>query len=101
MAEIAIEKIIFPSLYKFLYRYGIFYVDTDRSHTHIALFVHIEKRCVIQRCFFSRSAVGGKGKHRKTVFVRYPKHWWYLCFSALYAQTFHKIQLPFLCFGVP
>src|SRR5690554_1768527 len=101
MAEIAVEKIVFPSLYKFLNRSRIFNVYAYRSHTYVALFADIKERCKMQRRFLGRSAVGGKGKNCKTAFVRYPKHWRYLCRSVGYAQTIYKIQLPLLCFGVP
>src|SRR5690606_8434544 len=101
MTEIAIKKVVFPSLCKFLNRRRIFDVYAYRSHTYVAFFVDIEKRGIMQRRFLGRSSVGGKGKNCKAVFVCYPKHWRYLCLSVGYAQTTHKIQLPLLCFGVP
>src|SRR5690554_6951395 len=101
MTEIAVKKVVFPSLYKFLNRSRIFNVYAYRSHTYVALFVDIEKWCIVQRRFLGRSSVGSKGKNCKTAFIRYPKHWRYLCRSVGYAQTIDKIQLPLLCFGVP
>src|SRR5690554_3440657 len=101
MTEITVEKIVFPSLYKFFNRSRVFNFDIDSPHTHITLFINVEKWCIVQWCFFGGSAIGRKGKNGKTVFVCYPKHWRYLRHSAWYVQTLYKIQLSFLCFGVP
>ncbi len=57
MTEIGIEKIMFPRLYKFLYRSGIFDVDRYRSHTHIAIFINVEERGVMQGRFFGGSSI--------------------------------------------
>src|SRR5690554_4668089 len=101
MAEIGIEKIMFPRLYKFLDRSRIFNIYAYRSHTYVALFVDVEKWGVMQWRFFGGSPVACQSEYGKTAFVSYPKHCRYLCLSVGYAQTVHKIQLPLLCFCVP
>src|SRR5690554_5766392 len=101
MAEIRIEKIMFPSLYKFLNRNRIFNVYTNSTHTYIVLFIDIKEWCIMQRRIFGWSSVACQSKYRKTAFTCKPKHWWYKCFAVGNTQAIHKIKLPLLCFGVP